>query len=33
MRRLLESLVGRRWLVWSVLALAVVVLVASSPSF
>ena len=30
MRRFFESLVGRRWLVWSVLALAVVVLVASS---
>lgn len=30
MRQWIESLVGRRWLVWSVLALAVVVLVASS---
>lgn len=30
MGRWIESLVGRRWLVWSVLALAIVVLVASS---
>ena len=30
MGRWIESLVGRRWLVWSVLVLAVVVLVASS---
>ena len=28
--RWIESLVGRRWLVWSVLALAIVVLVVSS---
>ena len=30
MRRWIESLVGRRWLVWTVLALAIVVLVVSS---
>jgi hypothetical protein len=30
MRQFIESLMGRRWLVWSVLGLAIVVLVASS---